>query len=99
MPFEITISTCNGQFIGRKNIRSDTAKFCLVTNACCLKISGKYQNETIVKTYIVSNCMCQTVFASFNFSDITTPQPQVFNLIDENYGLPVENATLDFNSL
>ena len=46
-PFEITISTCNGQFIGRKNIRSDTARFCLATNACCLKISGKYQNETI----------------------------------------------------
>ena len=99
-PFTLTISTCSGFFIARRTIVSNSARFCLKTNACCLRFSAKYQNQTIVKSYVVSNCKCQSVVANFNFTPIIpTPQPtQNFTLTDENYGLPVKNAVLNFNN-
>ena len=101
-PFELTISTCDGFFIARKTILSNSARFCLLTNACCLRLSARYQNQTIVKNYFISSCRCQNVFANFVFTLIPppspTPTPQYFTLIDKNYGLPVQNAILNFTN-
>ena len=97
-PFELTISTCSGLFIARRQITS-ASRFCLRTNACCLRLVGQYQNQTIVKSYVVSNCSCQLVLANFNFTLVTTPQPlQTFTLLDQNYGLPVNTALLNFKN-
>ena len=98
-PFSFTISTCSGFFIAKRTITS-ASRFCLRTNACCLRLVGKYQNQTIVKSYLVSNCRCQNVFAYFNFFQINPiPTPvQTFTLTDANYGLPVKEAILNFSN-
>ena len=98
-PYELTIATCNGQFIARRTVSSNPTSFCLCTNACCIKLIAKYQNETITKTTNLPNCFCQNLSAVFNFSP-PTPQPltQVFTLTDKNYNLPVKNAVLNFEN-
>ncbi len=97
-PYTLTISDCNRNLIAKRTVLSQTASFCLTTNLCCIRILGTFDNQTIVKTVNLSNCKCQRITASFGFS---SPQPvlQTFALTDENYGLPVENAVLNFQQV
>ena len=98
-PFELTIATCNGQFITRKAINLNPSSFCLCTTACCIKLIAKYKNETITKSAILQNCHCQNLNVSFSFySPQPSPQVQTFNLLDKTYNFPIKNAILNFIS-
>ena len=95
-PYDLNISTCNGQFIAKKKPISNPLSFCLCTTACCLKLIAKAQNETIIKTISLQNCRCQEYSVGFSFMPlIPTPAEQIFLLIDKNYNLPVKNAIIN----
>ena len=96
-PFEFTILTCNNNFIAKNTVNSSPTQLCLITNSCCLKFIAKYQNQTIVKSYIPSNCRCQNLTVGFSFSALETQPIQKFTLTDTTYGIPVTNAILNFN--
>lgn len=98
-PYELTISTCDGNFIARRTINSTSVRFCLYTNACCIKFTAKYRNQTIVKSMLLQNCKCQTRGVNFNFVPIMpTQQPQTFILLDANYSFPIAYAELNFKN-
>ena len=101
-PFEITISSCSNNFISRRKVFSNSSSFCLCTNACCLKVSGKYNNQIIVKQVILGCCSCQRVAVSFNFNTLQPLPPsqtQIFSLTDKTYNFPIPDAILNFQNL
>ena len=96
-PYQLTISTCQGQFIAKKNISTNPVKYCLCTTSCCLKLSAKYQNQTITKVINLSNKFCQNFIVNFNFT-LPISQPVINNFIlkDALYSLPINEAILSF---
>ena len=98
IPCKITISTCDGNLIAQKTINSNFYSFCVCTNACCIFVQAKFNNQAITKKILLCDCKCKSYSINFNFV-LPLPQPalQTITLVDANYGLPIKNAILGFN--
>ena len=99
IPYEITISDFSGCFIERRIINTNFYSFCLCTNACGIRLSGRYLTQVITKWVSLSNCLCKSYHTNFSFSlPSVQPATQAITLVDANYNLPVKNAILIFSN-
>lgn len=94
-PYQLTILTCNNQVLQKITVLSQCTKICLCTNDRHVKLIAQAGNQTLFR---VINLCCN--FFHHLWVDLYFPQSQVFiTLNDANYGLPIANATLNFQGV
>lgn len=94
-PCQLTILSGNNSVIKTCTVSLCHSEICLRTAGGMLKIIARYQNQTICRIIYLRCCWCQTVCTCFNFN---APSLVNITLTDANYGFPVSNAILNFQS-
>ena len=92
-PCQISVLSCHGCPIKTETICSSFSEICFYTTSSLIFVNAKYNCQTICKKICLKNCCCQNVCVNFDFNEETE---QIITLSDANYGLPVENAILNF---
>ena len=83
----------------KTNINGFKTRLCIRTSSQKLKVIATDNLKSIYKTLELNNKRCQNFFLNFSFSSAFSQTSQnLITLSDENYGFPISNALLKFNS-
>ena len=96
-PYNLTILIDDCVLVKKPKTNQFLSKFHFCTNKKKFKIIAKRGDQTVFKTIFLSSGACQKVCTKISFgASIVQNALNRILLIDANYGLPVEKATLFF---
>ena len=92
-PCQLTIFSCDNKIIKTCTLTSPCSEICFCTKGCFVKLLAQYQGQTLCQIINLHCCFCEIAYVNLVFAN--TYQINV-SLRDENYGLPVPSANLNF---